>query len=159
MNKKPLRLPQSLYDALKSGEEIGKKPLPPSMKERLEKLQKRPPRREEVMAFIDYCMSVIKKRQDQVAKLQGAPQQFKVVREVTYKCGERYLHGRYVESSAKQTVTYAADTTVTLFPVKHRFDYSDKDYYVWVWVDNDGWTLRDGQLTLLLRKGLLKARE
>ena len=169
MGKKP-KLPQSLLDAARKGEEIANKPLSPkarALKARIErsakefpKLMKDPAFRARFSAKLKDIGDGIAEEQRTMAQLAPIPQRFRVLIDLVHKTEERYVQERRVLYPEKTEIKYVAGSVITLRSVLVQLDVEGFDERrtlpLWIWVDEDGWIIRPGVLSWYERKKKLR---
>ncbi|MEK7612842.1 MAG: hypothetical protein AAB449_01705 [Patescibacteria group bacterium] len=165
MVEEPPKLPQSLYDALKKGEEIAKKPIPAGLRrlfertrESLARLRNDPQSRSQFLKAFNLIANMMDERNCEIADLNGKPQRFLVAKDFTHATNERYIQSRHLVSPEERETKYLAGAVLVLQPVKLTVHSSELQTPIqfWVWVDSDGWIMRDNYLSKYLGKKLLR---
>ena len=162
MSDVPPRLPQSLYDALKKGEEVGSN-MPPEFRKRFERalkniarLKSDPDYRARFSKVLDAVSEQFTESQRQIAELNGTPQKYSVVESFTHATAERYIDRHHLISPEKSAIRYAVGTTPTLWPILLHGNAEGRTISFWAWMDIEGWIIRPGVLDWYLKKGLLR---
>jgi len=175
-DEKP-KLPQSLYDAIRKGEEEGqksKKPLSPEFKAMLQRLREGgerikndPEARKAFRRSLQMLGEAMDERDQEIAQLNGQSQVFLVTKDFSHDTNERYIDSRHLTTPEKYSVRYISGATLYLRPVQFHAEYEDEEGLMphmkghvssyWGWVDSQGWVIRDGILTgYLFNKKVLK---
>lgn len=162
-------LPQSFYDALQKGADAAKnlEPLRSDLLARIERIQrerdrfgKDPEYRKRFFSFLELLGEAMNKRDRQIAELKGQPQSFLVSTTFVHKTYERYALDRLVNTHACQEITYTGQATLVLRPMYLRVysEHTKNSSWLWIWIDPNGWIMRDYQFLKYLRNTVLIAR-
>lgn len=157
MAKKRSRLPRSLLEAVKKGEEIGKKQGSPRLKKLQERLDRNikefnerykndPAFRIRFRKVLDLLGEEMDARSQAVAKLNGVAQRFLVLEDFVHKTDERFVYSRHLIGPEDREIQYAKGVVLTLRPVQFHADHEGRKVSYWGWLDADGWIIRDGVL-------------